>query len=123
MEHVARRCIQLHAIVRIRVVAVACKATIRKDVEVCVGLAVGLKDGMHRLSRPAWHGQLLNNNLQRRMVTNECGWVGFKKLKHTQGRQEWLGTEGAKEWLAVDSEWTRVAVDSERTRVAADSLE
>ena len=50
-----------HAIVGIRVVAVACKVTIREDVEVCVGLAVGLKDGTHRLGHPAWHGRLLNN--------------------------------------------------------------
>jgi len=53
------------AIVRIRVVVFACKVMIREDVEVCVGLAVGLKDGAHGLGRPAWHGQLLYNDLQR----------------------------------------------------------
>ena len=107
VEDVVRRCTRLRAIVGIRVVAVACKATIREDVEMCVALAVGLMDGTHRLGRPAWHGRLLNNDLRRRMVTNECGWVGFKKLKHTQGGQEWLGTEGAKEWLETESakEW------------------
>jgi len=34
---------------------------------VCVGLAVGLKDGTHRLGRPAWHGRLLDDDLRRRV--------------------------------------------------------
>ena len=66
------------------IIAVAWKATIREDVEVCIGLSVGLKDGLHRLGRPAWRSQLLNNDLQRQMITNECKWVKFKKLKHTE---------------------------------------
>jgi len=40
---------------------------ITEDVEECVRLAVGLKDGTHRFGSPAWHDQLLDDDLQRRV--------------------------------------------------------